>query len=334
MQVIDTPISEIKPYKDNPRHNDNAVAAVAASIREFGFKVPCVVDKHGTLVAGHTRVKAARQLGMDTVPCIVVDDLTDEQIRAFRLADNKVAEIATWDFPLLEMELSEIDDIDMSDFGFVSTNEGLCGVDDYKQTKNLDNFFKANFEQTNDWGIPETGAFTGCLDGIEWVSFGEKASIKNPANTGIHFYIDDYKFDSIWKQPDKWLELFKKCRAVVSPDFSNYTDMPKAQQLWNHYRRQWCAKYWQDNGINVVSSLSWANGQIYDWSFAGIPEGTTVATSFVGDGIDKEQSIDELQSVIELLNPKKMFIKASAKDEKILRERFKFEVISNYLFRG
>lgn len=118
MNIIEKPINEVIPYEKNPRINDNAVPAVMKSIEEFGFKVPIVIDKNGTIVTGHTRLKAAKKLGMKTVPCIVADDLTPEQIKAFRLADNKVAEAAEWDMELLNEELDGIIDIDMSDFNF------------------------------------------------------------------------------------------------------------------------------------------------------------------------------------------------------------------------
>ena len=119
MQIHDISISLLREYDNNPRNNDGAVDAVAASIREFGFKVPVIVDGDNVIVAGHTRVKAARKLGMSAVPCIIADDLTPEQIRAFRLADNKTAELAGWDFTKLEEELLEISNqFDMSAFGF------------------------------------------------------------------------------------------------------------------------------------------------------------------------------------------------------------------------
>lgn len=116
-------LDEIKPYEKNPRRNDDAVDAVAESIRQFGFKQPIVVDKNMVIVAGHTRYKAAQKLGLDKVPCIMADDLTEEQIKAYRLADNKTAELAGWDFGLLDEELSEIFDIDMSVFGFNETED-------------------------------------------------------------------------------------------------------------------------------------------------------------------------------------------------------------------
>ena len=118
MQIYDKRLDEIKPYENNPRHNDNAVDAVVNSIREFGFKVPLVVDSEGVIVAGHTRYKAAQKLGLQTVPCIVADDLTDEQVKAFRLADNKVGELATWDLDTLKVELDNIGEIDLSGMGF------------------------------------------------------------------------------------------------------------------------------------------------------------------------------------------------------------------------
>ena len=117
MKIIDKKLSELTPYANNPRLNDGAVDAVAASIKAFGFKVPLVVTADGVIVAGHTRWKAAKKLGLKTVPCIVADDLTPEQIKAFRLADNKVGELAEWDFEKLDLELEELD-FDMTPFGF------------------------------------------------------------------------------------------------------------------------------------------------------------------------------------------------------------------------
>lgn len=113
------PIDEVHPYPNNPRNNDDAVEYVANSIREFGWQQPIVVDTDGTIIAGHTRHKAAKLLGMDTVPVVVAENLTPAQVNAYRLADNKVAEAATWDFDRLDVELDGLQvDFDMMDFGF------------------------------------------------------------------------------------------------------------------------------------------------------------------------------------------------------------------------
>lgn len=118
MNIVNKNIDELIPYEKNPRKNDEAVKYVAESIKEFGFKVPIVIDKNNVIVAGHTRYKASKKLKLTEVPCIVADDLTDEQIKAYRLADNKVAEKAEWDFELLDAELDELFDFDMTLFGF------------------------------------------------------------------------------------------------------------------------------------------------------------------------------------------------------------------------
>lgn len=122
MEIVFKKVGELKPYKNNPRNNAGAVDAVAASIKEFGFKVPIVIDADGEIIAGHTRLKAAKKLKLVEVPCIIADDLTPDQIKAFRLADNKTAELAEWDFELLQAELDKIE-LDMEAFNF----EGISG---------------------------------------------------------------------------------------------------------------------------------------------------------------------------------------------------------------
>ena len=111
MVIEDIPISAVKPYEKNPRKNDKAVDGVAESIKQFGFKQPIVIDKNGVIVAGHTRYKAALKLGLDTVPCVRADDLTQKQIKAYRILDNKLNELASWDFEMLgeELETFEFD---------------------------------------------------------------------------------------------------------------------------------------------------------------------------------------------------------------------------------
>lgn len=118
MNILEKQLTDLTPYENNPRNNDEAVHYVANSIQEFGFKVPIVIDKEGVIVAGHTRYKAAQQLGLDKVPCIVADDLTPEQVKAFRLADNKTAEIATWNAEKYNLEIQELEMFDMTLFGF------------------------------------------------------------------------------------------------------------------------------------------------------------------------------------------------------------------------
>lgn len=130
MQIYDKPLGWLTPYKNNPRNNDEAVEPVANSISEFGFKVPIVATSDGEIINGHTRWKAAKKLKLKTVPVIIADDLTEEQVRAFRLADNKVAEIAQWDIELLLSEIESVDNLDMTLFGFADSDYTLDDFED------------------------------------------------------------------------------------------------------------------------------------------------------------------------------------------------------------
>ena len=144
MNIIDVELDKLKPYENNPRFNDEGVEKVANSIKQFGFKVPIIIDSNNVIIAGHTRLKAAKQLGMDKVPCIIASDLTEEQIKAFRLADNKVSEFSSWDYEKLEEELTnivqngEINIDSLIKLGF----ESDLNIDNKEIEEALDDFFE------------------------------------------------------------------------------------------------------------------------------------------------------------------------------------------------
>jgi len=159
LQVVYKRPDEIIPYERNPRNNDSAVDAVANSIREFGFKVPVVIDKDGVIVCGHTRVKAAKKLGMEEVPCILADDLDEEQVKAFRLADNKTSELSEWDEELLAMEMDDIFNIDLEQFGFEPLDEEIAEEAEVQKPEveftevlgEENNFLVLKFDTEVDW---------------------------------------------------------------------------------------------------------------------------------------------------------------------------------------
>lgn len=137
MQIVEKKIGELKPYENNPRKNKDAVEYVANSIREFGWQVPIVIDKDNTIVAGHTRYLAAVELGIDKIPCVVAENLSEQQIKAFRLADNRVGEASSWDWDMLQVEIDSITDIDLSDFNFIIDTD-----------MDIDSFFTETEEDT------------------------------------------------------------------------------------------------------------------------------------------------------------------------------------------
>jgi ParB/RepB/Spo0J family partition protein len=155
MEIKSMKLEDLRVYKNNPRKNDEAVPYVAASIKEFGFKVPIIIDKDNVIIAGHTRYKAAKELKLKSVPVVVADDLTEEQVNAFRLIDNKTQELSSWDFNKLLDELNSlIDDIDMTQFGFAPIGEEEEGGDkasqdlDEGEELDLENFDDEKFECT------------------------------------------------------------------------------------------------------------------------------------------------------------------------------------------
>lgn len=133
MEVKSMKIGDVIPYENNPRKNKDAVEATANSIKEFGWQQPIVVDKNNVVIVGHTRLKAAARLGLETVPVVVAKGLTDEQVKAYRLADNKTGELADWDLPMLDEELAGIGELDMGDFGFELHDEQEIVEDEYDE---------------------------------------------------------------------------------------------------------------------------------------------------------------------------------------------------------
>lgn len=283
MQIVEIPIGKLKAYERNPRINDAAVDSVAASISEFGFKVPVVVDKDNTIVCGHTRVKAAKQLGMKKIPCIVADDLTGEQIKAFRLADNKVSELAEWDFKLLDMELDEIYTIDMSEFGFemsIGNDDDNYYGDERERTYNAVNLHEYDAENVaGKFDMPIIKATNH--KPTDLMSFNYMLT-KDSFEKGIHFYIDDYQFERIWNTPDKYMDRLRMFDCVLTPDFSLYMDMPLAMQIWNVYRSRLIGQKMQSEGIKVIPTLSWSDERSYEFCFDGIEPGGTVSVSTIG----------------------------------------------------
>ena len=284
MNIIDISINDLIPYEKNPRKNDKAVQYVAKSIEVFGFKVPIVVDKNMVVVCGHTRLKAAKKLGMDKVPCIIADDLTDEQIKAFRLADNKVSEHAEWEWDLLDGEIGDILDLDMGEFGFVF-EEATPAADKPKKNERLRtdeayNLPYVDLERTEGFYqmpmIEGEGHIPSGLMGFNYALTSQDHS------KGIHFYVDDYQFERIWNDPHKYIDVLRDFDCVLTPDFSLYMDMPMSMKIWNVFRSRLIGQMMQDEGLTVIPTVSWAEPETFAFCFDGLPEGGVMSISTVG----------------------------------------------------
>lgn len=198
--------------------------AVAASIREFGFKVPIVIDGSGEIICGHTRQKAALSLHMAEVPCIVADDLSKEQVKAFRLADNKTAELAEWDFDLLNEEIQDILDLDMEEFGFELFDPFEEHEKFEEQTqKRVEDIVNLGLGQFNGEGFYDIPKIKPCYEVPEikeWIGFNYVLSDDDPTGKAVHFFVDDYQFERVWNDPERYVEKLKQYVCVATPDFS------------------------------------------------------------------------------------------------------------------
>jgi hypothetical protein len=292
------PISDLTPYERNQRkHADYDVSQIMVSIQKYGFNDPIGVwsDKN-IVVEGHGRLAAAKMLHLKEVPVIRLDHLSDEQRKAYGIIHNKTAELSEWDFDLLIEDIPELDfsgfDID---WDLPSESEPLPDEDDDDEPESdldpscqhnvFENQERMQFEGVGFYGIPEMSATHTVGD--KMLRFMDNPSTDNLSDYIACFYYDDYKFISAWRDPDKYIEKLREFKAVVSPDFSLYTDFPRALQILSCYRRQWCGAYWQTLGIDVIPDVVWGDRDSFEYCFDGIPKGGTVAVSTVGVKNDK-----------------------------------------------
>lgn len=151
----------------------------------------------------------------------------------------------------------------------------------YRNIRSYENLERRIFSGVGSYGIPQLTP-VDYEGGCEFIGFNYAASCKNRADKGIHFFVDDYQFNRLWTSIDRYVPMLSEFLYVMSPDFSTYTDFPKAIQIYNHYRKHWVGAYLQQAGISVIPTISWSTPDSFDWCFDGEPLGGTVAISSVG----------------------------------------------------
>lgn len=151
----------------------------------------------------------------------------------------------------------------------------------YRQTKQYENLQKRIFDGVGNYGIPQLDPISYKVN-CEFVPFNYAKSCKDRADKGIHFFIDDYQFNRLWNGIDRYVDMLSQFKYVMTPDFSTYTDFPKAIQIYNHYRKHWVGAYLQEVGVNVIPTISWSTPDSFEWCFVGEPTHSVVAVSSVG----------------------------------------------------
>lgn len=184
---------------------------------------------------------------------------------------------------------------------------------------NFENFDKALFKGEGKYGIPPIAPeFDLPADKEHFISMNYALSTKTRRNVSVHCFVDDYQFLRYWNDPNKYIPILQEFRSVLSPDFSLYTDMPMAMQIYNHFRKHWLAAYWQWKGIKVYPSIAWSSPESYEWCFDGEPHNSVVAVSSVGIMRDKEAYaifMDGYNEMKRRLNPSGIIFYGKIPDE-------------------
>ena len=306
------PIDSIKPYRKNAKkHPPAQIEMIKASMEEFGNLDPIGVW-HNEVVEGHGRLIAAKELGYTEVPIIRLDELTDEQRRAYALAHNKTAEAGEWDIDLLNAEINELITYDFEDFGFEIDDAFISHEHEAAETQhrveNILDLARGSFIGVGKYDIPPIAPVYDLPPIKEWIGFNYVLSDKDPEGKAVHFFLDDYQFERIWKEPERYAEKLKQYVCVASPDFSPYADMPLVCQLYNHYRKHWVGAFLQSNGVTVIPTIrASADDRSLEWYLDGEPCGGIVLISTMW-----QKTFESMEraynGMLETLKPKKIFV--------------------------
>lgn len=294
MQIEKINISKIRPYKRNAKiHTDKQIEQIKASIREFENCDPIAITDDNMIIEGHGRYEALKQLGYKEIDVIRLSHLTPEQVRAYNLVHNKLTMNTDFDDGLLNLELDDIVDIDMSEYGFDIAEEDEKVVEEPEEKQ----FHRdaTNKHYNLDLFDPERCAGRYQMPVIRKESYIPKDLIgfnyvlnSREKNAGIHCFVDDYQFERLWNTPAQYIDPIAEYECFLTPDFSLYMDMPLAMKVWNVYRSRLIGQYYQDSGITVIPTVSWAESETFDFCFDGIEKGAVVAVSTIG--VKREES--------------------------------------------
>ena len=311
---------ELVPYEKNAKiHDKKQIDNLAESMRRYGFRQPLVVTSDNIIVTGHGRTQAAIQAGLDKIPIIRADDLTPEQIQEYRNVDNLLNE-GKYDYGLLA------EDIDGLDFGNLDIDWGIPEIRLEEEEQEPAPYYghtrERSFKQWNfleydesrtegPYNFPKLEATQHVPKSL--VGF-DKFLPSREYESGVHFYLYDYQFERIWNSPYEYFDKLKKFDCVIQPDFSIYTDMPAAMQIWNHYRNHMLGQMMQDYGITVIPNIMWGLENTFEWVFDGLPENSALSVETVGcmqDEWDRKLWHKAMDRAIEKLHPTKILLYGS-----------------------
>lgn len=319
-----TDISDLKfDDKNSNKHTQKGMGLLEKSLQQFGAGRSILIDKDNNIIAGNGIVEAAGQVGLDKVKIIETDgteivavkrtdvSLNSAQGREMALADNATALAdIKWDEPVVE-ETAEQWEFNIEKWGLdFSTEPHDYFGDERERTYKSTNLDKYDVNRAdNKYGFPSLHGYLGSAPD-EIIGFNEAKTATN-TSVGVHFFIDDYQFERIWNDPEKYEELLGNFDCIFTPDFSLYIDMPLAMKIWNIYRSRLIGQIYEDKGLCVIPTLSWAGEDTLDFVFDGLPKESMYAVSTVGVIRNEEAKaiwVTGMKKSIEVLNPRKILL--------------------------
>lgn len=295
----------VTPYEGNAKaHTKAQVRNIARSIRRAGWQQDTVLTRDNVLVIGHGRRLAALEIGC-MMPFHTVDkdadELTQEEIDILRDVDNLTSAQTGFDEKRLGVNFEKLntlgfsfkmDDFKMEPIEFEEREEREADGDDGGLVSRLTHNTFENFDRdftpayVGKYDIPQMDATH--TTGEDFLRFCDWRGEDDLSGHIAHFYYDDFKFIQAWRDPDGYVERLRRFKAVIAPDFSLYTDFPRALQILSCYRRQWIGAYWQSIGLDVIPDVVWGEESSFEFCFDGIPKHSVVAVSSVGVKRDGE----------------------------------------------
>lgn len=318
-EYITMNLADLIPYAKNARKNDATVPELTEDIKQVGYISPIIVDENNEILAGHTRLRALQAAGYHEAEILRVSGLQEAQKRKFRLYDNKVGEKSEWDFDLLAEEIADLD------FGDLKLDWNLPEIEIDEEPTWIKNHASEKYSY---YGETRERSFE--ISNFKWYDETRVEGKYNmPTNRptqhrpkeligfdhmlpstefhkGVHFYLYDYMFERIWNSPFQYFEKLKRFDCCISPDFSLYTDMPIAMQIWNTFRNRLLTQMMQDYGIEVIPAIMWSTPESYEFCFDGMPKHSVLAVETVGCARNKEDKkcwFDGMTAAMERLEP-------------------------------
>ncbi len=303
------------PYERNAWNNQDGIQEIAQSIDDFGFRgqIKLWRKDNPVIVSGHHRIAACKQLGWTEFPDEHIcwcEDMTEDDVKAFRLADNRTGQGGKWNRGLVKSEVASLGGkVDMLRYGFDFKGVVKPYGAERLRTNDAYNLQVVNVDHcSGKFGMPTIEACARKPRSLMAFNYAMTAS---DFDYGVHFFIDDYQFERLWNKPERYLELLKKFECVLTPDFSLYMDMPVPMQQWNEYRRRALGNWWQRNGMKVIPTLSWSVPESYGFCFDGLPKHATVAVSTIGVKNDNAATSiwnDGMTEAMRRLHPRRVLL--------------------------